>query len=104
MALVGQSLGEMVGYAQEKRAAFWQSVNPSPGEEHRQTSESSAALLKFHTELAFHPHMPDYVLLGGLRQDPEQTARTIVSCVRRFYRLLPRWMQEVLFQPLFKTG
>jgi hypothetical protein len=46
--------------------------------------------LTFHTEVMFHPHMPDFILLYGLRQDSEGKARIIISCVRRFYSLLPR--------------
>ena len=104
LASVGMALGEIVGYAQEKNGAFWQSLNPTKVNESRQTSESSASLLEFHTEVMFHPHMPDYVLLYGLRQDPEQLARTIVSSVRQFHRLLPLRTRDTLFQPLFKTG
>lgn len=104
IALTGQLLGEMVGYAQEKNGAFWQSLNPSPGHETRQTSESSTTALEFHTEVMFHPHMPRWILLYGLRQDPERNARTVVSCVRRFYSKLPRRLQDVLFRQEFKTG
>lgn len=104
LATVGMALGEMVGYAQEKNGAFWQSLNPTKANQSKQTSESSASLLEFHTEVMFHPHMPDYVLLYGLRQDPEQRAKTIVSSVRRFHRLLPLRTRDTLFRPLFKTG
>jgi Taurine catabolism dioxygenase TauD, TfdA family len=104
MASVGMALGEMVGYSQEKKGAFWQSLNPTKAHESRQTSESSGILLTFHTEVMFHPHMPDYVFLYGLHQDPEGQARTIVASIRRFHRLLPLRTREVLFRPLFKTG
>jgi hypothetical protein len=104
MAAFASALGDPVGYAQEKNGAFWQSINPTRSNETKMTSESSQNLLAFHTEVCFHPHMCSHLLLYGLRQDPERLAKTILCGVRRFYRRLPRRLQDLLFEKKFKTG
>jgi L-asparagine oxygenase len=104
LCAVAAALGEPVGYLQEKQGSIVQDVFPTPGNADKLSSESSSILLDFHTEIAFHPFMPDYVLLYGLRQDPDREARTIFSSVRRFIHLLDPADRDTLFADLFKSG
>ena len=104
LCAVASALGEPVGYLQEKQGSIVQDVFPTPGNADKLSSESSSILLDFHTEIAFHPFMPDYVLLYGLRQDPAGEARTIFSSVRRFIHLLDPADRDTLFADLFRSG
>jgi hypothetical protein len=104
LCAVASALGEPVGYLQEKQGSIVQDVFPTPGNADKLSSESSSILLDFHTEIAFHPFMPDYVLLYGLRQDPDREARTIFSSVRRFIHLLDPADRDTLFADLFRSG
>jgi hypothetical protein len=104
MCCAASALGEPVAYLQEKQGSLFQDVYPTAQNADKLSSESSSILLDFHTEIAFHPHMPEYLLLYGLRQDPDKRARTIFSSVRRFFHLLPPGVRDTLFSDLFRTG
>jgi L-asparagine oxygenase len=104
LCAVAAALGEPVGYLQEKQGSIFQDVFPTPANAGKLSSESSSILLDFHTEIAFHPFMPDYLLLYGLRQDPDKEARTIFASVRRFLHLLAPADKDTLFANLFRTG
>jgi hypothetical protein len=104
LCTVASAFGEPVGYLQEKRGRIIQDIFPTPANASKQSSESSSVLLAFHTEIAFHPFMPDYVLLYGLRQDPDKQARTMFASVRRFFHLLDSGDRETLFASLFRAG
>jgi alpha-ketoglutarate-dependent taurine dioxygenase len=68
-------LGEPVGYVQEHGGGLVQNLVPAPGAEGRQLSTSSSVTLQWHTETAFHPHKPRYLLLLCLRGDPGAQTR-----------------------------
>jgi Taurine catabolism dioxygenase TauD, TfdA family len=104
MCCVASALGEPVAYLQEKQGSLFQDIYPTAQNADKLSSESSSILLDFHTEIAFHPYMPEYLLLYGLRQDPDKRARTIFSSVRRFFHLLPPGVRDALFSDLFRTG
>lgn len=104
LCCVAAALGEPVGYQQEKKGRIFQDVFPTRENADKLSSESSSILLDFHTEIAFHPFMPDYILLYGLRQDPDREARTIFSSVRRFFHLLTPGDRDTLFSNLYRTG
>jgi hypothetical protein len=104
MCCAASALGEPVAYLQEKQGSLFQDIYPTAQNADKLSSESSSILLDFHTEIAFHPHMPEYLLLYGLRQDPDKRARTIFSSVRRFFHLLPPGVRDTLFSDLFRTG
>ncbi len=104
MCCVASALGEPVAYLQEKQGNLFQDVFPTAQNADKLSSESSSILLDFHTEIAFHPYMPEYLLLYGLRQDPDKQARTIFSSVRRFFHLLPPGDRDALFCDLFRSG
>ncbi len=104
LCVAAAELGAPVGYLQEKQGRIFQDIFPTAANADKLSSESSSSLLDFHTEIAFHPFMPDYVLLYGLRQDPAREARTYVASVRRFFHLLGPADKDTLFANLFRTG
>jgi hypothetical protein len=104
LCAVAAAFGEPIGYKQEKQGSILQNLFPTPTNASKQSSESSSVLLAFHTEVAFHPYMPDYVMLYGLRQDPYKEAQTMFASVRRFLPLLSPEDKEILFSRAFRTG
>ena len=56
----------------------------------------------FHTEAAFHPHRPRYLLLICLRGDP--SAITTLSSIHEVLPLLSDTTREALFEPRFRTA
>jgi L-asparagine oxygenase len=66
-------LGEPVGYEPEHGGDLVQNILPERATALRQVSTSSAVPLGWHTETAFHPHKPRYLLLLCLRGDPSAT-------------------------------
>jgi L-asparagine oxygenase len=104
LCVAAAALGEPVGYQQEKGGRILQDLFPTRANAERQSSESSSVLLAFHTELAFHPFAPDYVLLYGLRPDPYREARTMVASARRFLPSLDPADSNLLFTRAFRTG
>lgn len=86
LTLMASGFGDPAAFAEEKSGALVQDIVPVPGEERFQGNAGSVEL-SFHTENAFHPHRPDFVLLLCLRPDHEGTAELRTCCSRR---LLPR--------------
>lgn len=103
MACISRGLGQPVGYLQEKSGRIFQGIYPTPNQATMQTSGSSAVLLKFHTEVCFHRHLPDHLMLYGLRQDREKQAKTIISSSRRALPHLSADQCRRLSEPQFKT-
>lgn len=64
-------IGRAVGYDREQNGALIQDIFPVRTREHHQVSTSSKVMLGSHTETAFHPHKPRYVVLLCLRGDPQ---------------------------------
>lgn len=62
-------IGRAVGYDREQAGRLIQDVFPIKTSERAQVSTSSAVTLGSHTETAFHPHKPRYVVLLCLRGD-----------------------------------
>lgn len=98
---VGRALGEPVGYRPEHGGATVQNLLPVRGTEATQTSTSSAVDLEFHTETAFHPHRPHYLLLTCLRSDA--AASTYLCSVREVLGHLTARERAVLGEPRFRT-
>jgi len=103
LALIALGLGEPVAFAPEKSGALVQDVVPVPALAASQSNGGSVALT-LHTENAFHPHRPDYVLLLCLRPDPERTAALRVSSIRSALPLLDPDDVEALRSPWYLTG
>lgn len=98
----GRVLGRPVGYLPEHGGDVVQNISPTRRNADRQVSTSSKSMLEFHTEAAFHPHRPRYLLLLCLRGDPA-AATTLCSIAAVLDTLSPR-ARAVLFQPRFTTG
>ena len=73
-------IGRAVGYDREQDGRLIQDIFPVRGSENEQVSTSSKVMLGSHTETAFHPHKPKYVVLLCLRGD--QKAATTYADVR----------------------
>ena len=84
---VARVLGQPVGYAPEHGGGLVQNLVPTPDDVGRQTSTSSGVRLGFHTETAFHPHRPRYLLLLCLRGDP--AGQTLLCSVPHAAATLP---------------
>ncbi|HEY4332238.1 MAG TPA: TauD/TfdA family dioxygenase [Ilumatobacteraceae bacterium] len=93
-------LGAPVGYLPEHGGDVVQNIVPVRAAAASQTSTSSTVDLMFHTEAAFHPHRPRYLLLFCLRGDPQ--ARTTVASIHASLPRLASDVIEVLFQPRFR--
>jgi L-asparagine oxygenase len=103
LALIALGLGEPIAYAPEKSGALVQDVVPVASLAASQ-SNGGSVVLTFHTENAFHPNRPDYVLLLCLRPDPERTAALRVSSIRRALPLLDPHDVAALSSPWYLTG
>jgi L-asparagine oxygenase len=99
---VARALGEPVGYLPEQAGDIVQNIVPVQQSATRQVSTSSKVQLMFHTEAAFHPHRPRYLLLLCLRGDP--SASTTLASIREVAPLIEPTLLDVLFQPRFRTA
>jgi alpha-ketoglutarate-dependent taurine dioxygenase len=99
---VARRLGQPVGYEPEHGGDLVQNIVPTETAFDRQLSTSSKVQLMFHTEAAFHPHRPRYLLLLCLRGDP--AAHTTLSSIVEVLPQLPPDVVDVLFQPRFRTA
>lgn len=98
---VARTLGEPVGYTPEHGGSLVQNLLPVLATAGTQTSTSSSVDLEFHTEAAFHPHRPHYLLLSCLRSDP--CARTLLCSIRGVLPELGPEICRVLAEPRFRT-
>ncbi len=99
---VARRLGQPVGYVPEHGGRIVQNIVPTRSDADRQTSTSSRSNLMFHTETAFHPFRPRYLLLLCLRGDP--SAHTTLASVHELIDRLPDAVVDVMFQPRFRTA
>ena len=99
---VARRLGQPVGYGPEHGGDLVQNIVPTKAAHDRQVSTSSKVQLMFHTEAAFHPHRPRYLLLLCLRGDP--AASTTLASIFEVMPQLPHEIVNVLFQPRFRTA
>ncbi|GHD61087.1 hypothetical protein GCM10010317_054110 [Streptomyces mirabilis] len=104
LAGFASALGFPLAYLQEKHGLLFQNVAPTAHNAANLSSESSAILLDFHTETAFHPHMPDFLMLHCLRSDHDGIAKTILASVRMALPHLSLADRCELFLPQFRTG
>ncbi len=99
---VATALGEPVGYAPEHGGDLIQNIVPTRTASSRQVSTSSKVELMFHTEAAFHPHRPRFLLLLCLRGD--ESALTTLASSHELRRVLAPEVVEILRQPRFRTA
>jgi len=64
-------IGRAVGYDREQEGRLIQDIFPVQASERKQVSASSKVMLGSHTETAFHPHKPRFVVLLCLRGDTQ---------------------------------
>ena len=102
LVAVASLLGEPVGYEPEHGGDVVQNLVPVRASSGRQTSTSSRIALMFHTEAAFHPHRPKYLLLLCLRGDAN--AQTTVASVHDALPHLADQVIDTLFQPRFRCA
>jgi len=95
-------LGQPVGYLPEHGGDLVQNLVPTRDKADRQVSTSSRVDLMFHTEAAFHPHRPRYLLLLCLRGD--DAALTTLASIREVMPTLPSDVVDTLYQPRFRTA
>lgn len=98
---VGRLLGQPVGYEPENNGNVVQNIVPTREGADRQVSTSSAVNLAWHTEAAFHPHRPRFLLLFCLRGDA--AARTTLCSIREIVEALPLRTRAILASPRFRT-
>jgi len=99
---VARRLGQPVGYVPEHGGRIVQNIVPTQTDADSQTSTSSRSNLMFHTETAFHPFRPRYLLLLCLRGDP--SAHTTLVSVHELMDRLPADIVDVMFEPRFRTA
>ena len=95
-------LGEPVGYEPELGGRLVQNLVPTRANQDRQTSTSSSVPLLFHTETAFHPYRPAYLVLLCLRGD--KSADTTLSSIHEVWPHLSARTRDVLFEARFRTA
>jgi L-asparagine oxygenase len=101
MLEVSMKYGYLVGYAQEQDGKYIQHVYPVKSFETDQISNSSKTQLELHTETAFHPYRPDYIVLGCLRGD--KAAKTTYAHVDTIVSFLDSKTVDTLTRPEFIT-
>ncbi|MEO7369214.1 MAG: TauD/TfdA family dioxygenase [Ilumatobacteraceae bacterium] len=99
---IARRLGQPVGYQPEHGGSLVQNIVPTKAAIDRQVSTSSKVQLMFHTEAAFHPHRPRYLLLLCLRGDP--AAHTTLSSIFEVVGQLPGDVVDTLFAARFRTA
>lgn len=104
LAAFGAVLGDPISYLQQKDGALFQNVYPTKKDECELSSDSSKTVLDFHTETAFHPIMPDFLLLYCLRPDHDRLAMTFTASISNMIPYLPLQYRSVLFEEKFQTG
>jgi alpha-ketoglutarate-dependent taurine dioxygenase len=99
---IARRLGQPVGYAPEHGGRLVQNIVPTRAGADLQLSTSSRSTLMFHTETAFHPHRPRYLLLLCLRGDA--AAHTTIASIFDLLERLDDDTIEVLRRPRFRTA
>lgn len=104
LSLFGTLIGEPFNYIQEEKGNIFRNVRPMQLNEAEQTSDSSKVLLELHTETAFHPFKPDFLMLHCLRGDRNKEAFTLVSSLKEVIPLLDEETLAELRRPQYLTG
>lgn len=78
LLLLASAIGRAFGYENQQDGRLVHDIVPSKGQEHKQTSGSSAGMLSPHTEDAFHPGRANVLMLGCLR-NPDAVPTSLSS-------------------------
>jgi L-asparagine oxygenase len=92
----------LVSYKQEQDGRLIQNIVPVHKTETQQISTSSKVELYLHTETAFHPYKPSFVILMCLRGD--ETAMTTYSSLVDILGELSSEQVDILRTPSFTTS
>jgi alpha-ketoglutarate-dependent taurine dioxygenase len=96
-----EAWGRPYGFIQEQNGAIIQNLFPIKSNENEQISSSSKITLEMHTETAFHPWRPQYVILLCLRGDDR--AGTTYAVLDDIVQLLDKETIDILHEPVFTT-
>lgn len=99
---LANSYGWPIAYAQEQSGRLIHNLFPIKSSETEQISSSSKVELQLHTETAFHPYLPDYVVLYCVRGDP--AAATTYAVLEDILSYLDMSVVNVLRQKRFTTS
>src|ERR1051326_2795907 len=80
----GLTLGCIYAFGAERGGALIHDIVPVPDKANSLSSSGSRFILDLHSEVAFHVHQPDFVLLSCLRNPPTAAATLVAdvsSCV-----------------------
>ena len=94
--------GWPIAYAQEQSGRLIHNLFPIKSTEAEQISSSSKVELQLHTETAFHPYLPDYVVLYCVRGDP--AAATTYAVLDDILSNLDMAIVNILRQRRFTTS
>lgn len=97
LAMCGWTLGEPFAWATLQCGRLVQDILPIKGDERRESGHGSEAFLTLHTDDAFRPDSPDYLLLFGIRN--RDAVPTFVAALRDVR--LTRAQRRVLAEPRF---
>ena len=100
--LLGNHLGTLTAYRDEKHGALVQNVVPVPTLATTQSNGGSVDL-ELHTENAFHPHRPDFLALLCLRPAHTGPVGTRVASIRHVIPLLDPTIRRTLSASRFIT-
>jgi L-asparagine oxygenase len=96
-----EAWGRPYGFIQEQDGAIIQNLFPIKKNENEQISSSSLTTLEMHTETAFHPWRPQYVVLLCVRGDDR--AGTTYAILDDIIDLLDDETIRILHEPVFTT-
>lgn len=96
-----EAWGRPYGFIQEQDGAIIQNLFPIKKNENEQISSSSRITLEMHTETAFHPWRPQYVVLLCVRGDDR--AGTTYAILDEIVDLLDEETIQILHEPVFTT-
>lgn len=101
---LGGDDGGQVGFLQESAGLLWQQIVPRQDHADLQTSLGYRTRLEYHTETAFHPNRPAFLLLFALRGDRDGAASTLYTSVDDLLEFLEPEDLAELFLPQFRLG
>jgi L-asparagine oxygenase len=101
MMLIGCLLGYPFGYALEKDGEIIQNLCPIESRRKTASSEGFDYELLLHTDDAFHPRRPDYLMLYCVRPDHENEAATLVSGIQGALEKVGEAKRRILRSPLY---
>ncbi|MER6949537.1 TauD/TfdA family dioxygenase [Nonomuraea sp. NPDC000554] len=94
-------LGECFAFQAERDGALVQDIRPGRADAGSRSSAGSSVELDLHTEAAFHPRRPDFLLLGCLRQ-PGDAVPTMIATAEAALARLTVADREQLRLPVFR--